>query len=437
MKNRKHIGRLRLEVRDWKFEAGLVQLPTSNFQFPASAVILLFSLFTIQSLSAQQLQSYIQIAEKNSPEIQAFELRYDIASEKVNEVNTYSDTEFSAGYFISEPETRTGAQKARVSLRQMIPWFGTITARENYAGSLADAEYAEVAIAKRKLALAVAQSYYKLYANKAKQEVLVENIQLLDTYHELALNSLEVGNASAVDVLRLQIRQNDLEQQREILQQEFDGESALFNNLLNRDTNESIAIVDSLYIPEGQMEVTRIAEVHPELLKFDKLFESVDIAEDLNQQESLPKLGFGVDYISVVERPDMNFSDNGKDILMPMFSVSVPIFNNRYRSVTKQNELRQKEIQAQRLDRLLKLQTMLDVALNNRASSKITAKTQIENISQAKDAEEILIKNYETGTIDFNDVLDIQELQLKFQTGHIEAVKNYYIQSAIINYLSN
>ncbi|HDZ14510.1 hypothetical protein LCGC14_1503670, partial [marine sediment metagenome] len=43
--------------------------------------------------------------------------------------------------------------------------------------------------------------------------------------------------------------------------------------------------------------------------------------------------------------------------------------------------------------------------------------------------------NYETGTIDFNDVLDIQELQLKFQTNQIESVQMYYRQSAIINYL--
>ena len=48
-----------------------------------------------------------------------------------------------------------------------------------------------------------------------------------------------------------------------------------------------------------------------------------------------------------------------------------------------------------------------------------------------------LRKNYETGTIDFQEVLDIQELQLKFQTNLIEAVKNYYSQSAIINYISN
>ena len=87
--------------------------------------------------NAQQLQSFIQEAESNSPEIQAYNLRHNIAEEKVNEANWIPNTEFSAGYFVSEPETRTGAQRARFSAKQMLPWFGTITARENYASSMA------------------------------------------------------------------------------------------------------------------------------------------------------------------------------------------------------------------------------------------------------------------------------------------------------------
>ena len=406
--------------------------------FRKGIFFILFLAFAAPNVAAQQLDSYIKEAEQNNPEVQAFALRYDLASEKVNEANTLPDTEFSAGYFVSEPETRTGAQKARFSVRQMIPWFGTITARENYATSMADAEYVEVAVTKRKLALSVAQSYYRLYSLQARMEVLRENIELLEVYHELALNSLEVGSASAVDVLRLQMRQNDLAQQRETLQQEFDAEKVNFNNLLNRREDLEVAVVDSMAIPQREIiEDLEIAEVHPELMKFDRLYESVSEAELLNQKESLPKLGFGLDYIPVAERTDMVVDENGKDILMPMVSVSIPIFNNKFKSVSRQNEIRQKEIQAQREERLNRLQTLLATALNSRTSARITANTFLRNIEQAKDAEEILVRSYETGTINFNDVLDVQELQLKFQTGLIEAVKNYYQQTALVNYLTN
>ncbi|MDG3582533.1 TolC family protein [Galbibacter sp. CMA-7] len=387
---------------------------------------------------AQQLESYIQEAESNNPDIQAFELRYNIAEEKVNEVNALPNTEFGAGYFISEPETRTGAQRARFSVKQMLPWFGTITARENYASSMADAEYVEIAIAKRKLALSVSQSYYQLYAITAKQQVLEQNIQLLETYERLALTSVEVGKASAVDVLRLQIRQNELEKERDILSEDFLAEKTQFNNLLNKEEKAPISVVDTMFVP---LESTNFSseglKLHPEILKYDKLFESIAQSEALNQKESLPNIGVGLDYIPVAERPAMNFSDNGKDILMPMLSISIPIFNNKYSSITKQNELRQQEIKAQKQDRLNKLKTLFAQAVQNRNSARISYATQLKNLKQANDAEDILMKSYETGTIDFNDVLDIQELQLKFQMNQIESIKMYFVQSAIINYLTN
>ena len=389
-------------------------------------------------VNGQALQSYIQEAEANNPEIQAFELRYNIAEEKVNEANWLPNTELTAGYFISEPETRVGAQRARIGVRQMLPWFGTVTARENYASSLAETEYVEIVIAKRKLGLSVAQSYYRLYETRAKQAVLNENIALLETYERLALTSVEVGQASAVDVLRLQIRQNELQQQMETLDEQFMAEQTVFNNLLNRDVSLPVVVMQDLVMPtQNPMFNMNDLTLNPELLKYDKLYQSVSQSELLNQRESLPMIGFGFDYLPVSELENANPSDNGKDVLMPMVSLSIPIFNNRYKSISRQNELRQKEIETLREQRLNKLESAFALAKSQRNQAKITYSIQEKNLKQAKDAEDILVKNYETGTIDFNDVLDIQELQLKFQMNQVEAIAMYYMQSAVINYLIN
>ncbi|MFC2148567.1 TolC family protein [Bacteroidota bacterium] len=398
---------------------------------------IVIGLLMVTALKAQTLDAYIQEAENNNPEVQAFELRYNISKEKVEEADAFPKTEVSAGVFVSEPETRTGAQKARFSVKQMLPWFGSITLRESYASSLAEVDYLDIVITKRKLRLSVSQSYYELYAIEQKQVVLEENIQLLNTYEKLALTSVEVGGASAVDVLRLQIRQNELKEAKQVLEQEYKAVQTQFNNFLNRNENTSIAVVDALSVEEP-IEIQQVQlELHPELEKYDRLYESVAHSEVLNQKEANPNLGFGLDYIPVAKRPGMDFSDNGKDILMPMVSLSIPIFNNNYKSRTVQNELRQEEINAQKANRRNLLETILSDALNNKEASYIKYKTQLRNLEQAKNAEEILVKNYETGTIDFNDVLDIQELQLRFQINLIEAVKNYYVQTTIINYLTN
>ena len=399
-------------------------------------VFFLFSILFCLKGNAQQLETLINEALENNPEIQKFELQYKRVSEKVNEVNTIPNTEFGVGYFVSEPETRTGAQRFKVSAKQMLPWFGTITSREDYVTSLADAKYEEIVIAKRKLMASVSQSYYNLYANQAKQQVLSDNIKLLETYETMALTSVEVGKASAVDVLRLQMRQNEMQQLKDVLQQQFLAEQTNFNNLLNRENDVVVNEIEELMMPLEDFDTTtQNLALHPELLKYDKLYQSVEQSELLNQKESSPMIGFGLDYINVEKRPDMDFSDNGKDIIMPMVSVSIPIFNKKYKSQTKQNELQQQEIPSQKQQPLKTLETLLSKAINERISARISYATQTKNLKQAKDAEDILIKSYETGTINFNDVLDIQELQLKFQMNQIESIKTYYVQSVIINYL--
>jgi cobalt-zinc-cadmium efflux system outer membrane protein len=402
-----------------------------------TAFIFSFSLFNFHAAGAQELQLLIDEALTNNPKIKKFELQYRIASEKVNEVNTLPNTEFGVGFFASEPETRTGAQRFKVSVKQVLPWFGNITAREKYISSLAASKYEDITIVKRKLVASVLQSYYNLVTNTAKQVVLNNKIQLLKTYETLALTSVEVGKSSVVAVLRLQMRTNEIQQLSSTLEQQYLSEQTTFNKLLNRDKNITITVLDAMDIPSIDFETNSEKLIfHPELLKYDKLYQSIMQSEVLNQKESNPMIGFGFDYVNVAKRPDMNFGDNGKDILMPMLTVSIPIFNTKRTSKTKQNNLQQEELLAQKQERLNALKVLLDTAINNRTSARISYETQAKNLKQAKYAEEILVKNYETVTIDFKDLLEIQELQLKFEMNIIESVNSYYVQTTIINYLT-
>ena len=397
--------------------------------------IFFVSLFTFHSLQSQQLRDYQKQALDNNPAIQSMNSSVEIASEKIKEANTLSDTEFGVGYFVSEPETRTGAQKLRLSVRQMMPWFGTNNARRNYSGSLVSIEEAELEIARRQLMLNVAQVYFELYEVKEKMEVLEQNVELLEVYRTMALNSVEVGNASAVEVLRLKMRQNDLVEKSRDIQLNSEALENEFTNLLDSEDSIYLEWRDSISIPPQRAD-NRSLQLHPELQRYNRFSESVKTSEKLNQLESAPKFGFGLDYISVQERQDMVVPDNGKDIFMPMLSFSVPVFNKKYKSVSRQNDLKLEQIDLERANTLNELNTRLQTALNERAAARIKYETQLDNLSQAKNAEELLLKQYETGTIDFDDVLDIQEIQLQIQMSLIEAVSNWYKKDAVVQYLT-
>lgn len=400
-------------------------------------VVIYITIFFVSSFSyGQRLESLIKEGLGNNPEIQKFETVYKGALEKKNEVDALPNTQFGFGYFASEPETRTGAQRFKLSVKQMIPWFGSITSRQNYVNSLADVKFEDIAISKRKLIASVSQEYYNLFTIREKQAILKKNIALLKTYETMALTSVETGKATAVDVLKLQIRQNDLEQLIKVLEQQFLSKQTELNALLNRKKDTRIEVLDSLVMPNSLETIGTDLSLHPELLKYDKLYKSVEQSEILNQKEQKPMIGFGLDYVAVSERPNMSFSDNGKDVVMPMVSLSIPIFNKKYSSKTKQNKLKQEELLFDKQTRQNKLTSMLDVAVNERVAAKISFDTYTKNLERADNAEQILLKSYESGTINFNDVLDIQELQLKFQMKQIEAIRSFYMQSTIINYLS-
>src|SRR5699024_6182272 len=112
------------------------------------------------------------------------------------------------------------------------------------------------------------------------------------TYERLALTSVEVGKASAVDVLRLQIRQNELEKEKDILVEDFLAEKVQFNNLLNKAEKAPISVVDTMIVPLEKADFSsEELKLHPEILKYDKLFESIAQSEALNQKESMPNIG--------------------------------------------------------------------------------------------------------------------------------------------------
>src|SRR5690554_5758057 len=341
------------------------------------AALLVFS----WSSQGQQLETYIEEAIQNNPNIQAVEKQHAIASEMISEVNTFPNTEFSAGYMFGKEEMPMMWQ-GEFSVMQMLPWFGTISAREQYATAVADADFVEIDIAKRKIAMTLSQSYYRLYEIAKKQEVLDSNIQLLQVYEQMALTSVEVGQASAVSVLRLQMRQNDLLEKKEVLEQDYAAELTVFNTIMNRDKVENIAIIDSLIIPgsDAAIDFERL-NLHPELTKFEQLNNVVSQADALNKKESAPQLGVGMEYMYFTEMPDM---------VMPMVSISIPIFNKKYKSISRQNKLKYEALDIQKQAVQNTLTSALQTAIRSRNAARIRLETQDKNLKDAANATEIL-----------------------------------------------
>lgn len=385
----------------------------------------------------QTLEDYLRAAAQNNPEIQAFELNYRLALEKVEEASSLPNLDLGFGYFVSEPETRTGAQTTRFAITQMLPWFGTLSARQSYAASLAENEFVEFSIAKRKLALSVAQAYYTLYSLQAKAHIIDDQIKWVTVNQERLLRSIEASRSSLSEMLKLEVRLNDLKQKKLTIAHQLTAERSVFNNLLNNEPHLELLIVDSLPLPK--IEVPEIVDfsVNPELLKFDKLFASVTQAEELNQKERLPNLAFGVDFLTVAQRPDLVFDDNGKDIFMPRVSLSIPVFSKKYSSVSAQNKLKQERLDLQKQQRLNTLEDTYSRALALLKEAQLSYELQSESLARLEQTEALFLNKFSGGSLGFQELVELQDVQLNLQLRRIDATVQCYTQYALINYLIN
>ena len=396
----------------------------------------LTALLLSTALQAQSLEHYLSLALSNNPQLQALNMRYEIAEEKINQAAAVPKATLGAGYFASEPETRTGPQRFKLSVSQMLPWFGTIKARQNYARSLVETEGLDRLIVERQLTLSLAQSYYRLYGYEQKNNIIETAIELFKSYETLALKAVENGSASVVNVLQLQIEQNKLSEELLKVQELEKAEKVVFSNLLSDASFKGILFSEMLEIPLEDLmhEQSRLA-VNPEILKYDKLFAAVQQSEIVNQKEAQPSLGLGLDYIAVQQRSDILLNENGKDIIMPMLKLSVPIFKSRYGSVAQQLELKQRELNYEKNHRLNLLENKLALAIAMQNQAKISYRLQDANSIQTQKMKEVVLSNFESDRQGLSEVIEMEQLYLQFEFKKIETVVQFYTQTALINYL--
>ncbi|MBN1406818.1 MAG: TolC family protein [Calditrichaceae bacterium] len=397
-------------------------------------VILIFTGFT----QGQTLEEYFQIAADNNPGLQAEYKEYKAALLKVPQVSSLPDPTFSFGYFIEPVETRVGPQKAKFSLTQMFPWFGTLKAQGNAAARMAEAKFQAFLDAKNKLYYDVAAAYYPIYELNRIRQIEQENVTLLDAYKTIALQKFQNGEGTMVNVLRTDIMLKDAQTNLDILNTKEMPLLASFNQLLNREANEPVAITDTLLViplPDNAVPDSMLVN-NPNLFKFELLYESQQAAEKAAFRQGLPKFGLGLDYVLVDERTDMDVPDNGKDVIMPMVSISLPIFRGKYKAAREEAKLMQESYRLKKED----LHNTL-IAKYEMIKFEITKKQKlielyVQQIEESKQMLNLLYTAYSNSGKDFEEVLRMEQKLLKYRKLKASALSEYHIALEKLNYIT-
>lgn len=403
--------------------------------------IILFSTIFVGfalSISAQTLDDYFKIAAENNPGLLAKYKIFEASMQKASQVSSLPDPTLSFGYFISPVETRVGPQRAKFSLTQMFPWFGTLSAQGDAVSFLAEAQYQAFLDEQNKLYYQVAAAYYPLYELNKWIDIESENAAILSSYKGIATVKFQNGKSSMVDVLRVDMMLNDARTNLSVLEQQKKPFTTRFNNLLNRDESEPVMVTDTLFIGVLLLDYRKdsLLVTSPILEELDLKIKASEASEFAVKKQGMPKMGIGLDYVIVDERSDMVIPENGQDVFMPMVSVSLPIFRGKYKSATREAQLMQESFSLQKEEVANRLTSTYEMSWFEIQKQREFILLYEQQIKESEQSLNLLFSAYSNSGSDFEEVLRMQQIVLKYKKLNASALAEYHIALAQLDYIT-
>ena len=389
-------------------------------------------------VGAQTLDDYLKEAAENNPGLLAKYKVFEAAMQQTAKVGSLPDPNLAFGYFISPVETRVGPQQAKFSLTQMFPWFGTLRAQEEAATFMAEAKYQEFLDARNKLYYQVSAAYFPLYELQKLIEIEEANLQILTGYKDVTSVKYENDQGSLVDLLRIDIMEKDAKTNLSILRKKRAPMESQFNALLNRpdslkvpvDTTYQISSIDDNFLKDS------LTVGNPVLDQLSLKIKASEAQEKAAKRQGMPNLGIGLDYVIVGERTDMNVPDNGQDAIMPMLSVSLPIYRKKYKAARQEAQLMQEAYTLQHQDMSNRLISSYEMIRFEMIKQVELNRLYQQQAIESRQSLNLLYTSYGNSGKDFEEVLRMQQQVLKYERLSVNAIRAFLIARAELDYVT-
>jgi len=399
--------------------------------------LILVLVFYSATLNSQTLNDYLGIASQNNPEIKAAYSEFEAALQKAPQVSSLPDPTLTVSAFGRMIETRVGAQEARFSLMQMFPWFGTLEAKKNVANLMAEATFQNYLDSRNEVFLKIKKSYAELYEINQMIQLEEKNLQILNDYRDLALSKFKNGKGAMVDVVRIDIKRNESETNIQLLKDQNQPLQIEFNSLLNRNLDDMISIPNALPMVENQLLIDQdsLFVSNPKLMGLDKKTASFESQKMVVKKEGYPMIGLGLDYSIISKRDVPGLEMNGQDAIMPMLSVTLPIFRKKYNAMQKEVDFMLEATNYEKQAVKNNLQTSYSMANYNVTKAKTLKELYIKQTESTQQAISLLIAAYSNSGTDFEEILRMNQDLLMLQTATVSANKNQFVAQTTIEYL--
>lgn len=397
-------------------------------------ILLLFTgVFKSFSQDTSNIDKYLVVAAKNSPELKSKFNNYLAAMEKVSQVGVLPDPQVAFNYFIVPIETKLGPQQFNVQLKQQFPWFGTLDREKDAAASFAKVKYEVFENAKSNLFFDIKSTYYELYYNQKSKDIVNQNLSILRTFKELALVKVESGKATLADVYRVEMEINDLANQLQLLEDQTESLHVKFNNLLNSSPESSVDLPDSLNVVQLDVQELVIDSNH-NIKALDVKFAAFMAQEKVTNDMGKPNFSVGVGYTSIGNNSMIN--NAGRDaILFPAITFKLPIYREKYNSMIREVQIKQEGVKEEKQAMKNKLNTILVKEQNKMNDAQRRYILYHNQTFLANKTIKILLELYSTEATNFEEILRMERRILSYQLAKEKALVDQHISEGFIQYI--
>ena len=395
-------------------------------------------LLIASAVSAQDdLNRYLEIAAENNPALKAKFSEYMAALEIAPQVKALPDPKLAFGYFIQPVETRVGPQQFKFSASQMFPWFGTLKAKENAAIQSAKAKYELFEESKSELYNQVKSTYFNLYFNKKAVGITIDNIEILNTFRQLAVIKVEAGVVSPVDEYRLEMEINDLENQLALLRDKQAVLEVAFNNLLNVDANSLIDTPENIWMDDltlmKEAALDSIKSFNHQLLSIELQQTVLQYKKELAERQGNPDFTVGLDY-TVIGKGENNMA--GTDaFVFPTVGITIPLYRSKYKAMVQEVAYLESAKAFEQVHKVNMLETLFENGWKDYQDASRRIDLYVEQLELAGKSMNLLETEYATGSKNFEEVLRMERKFLKYNLELEKAKADKQAAISFITYL--
>ena len=263
----------------------------------------------------------------------------------------------------------------------------------------------------------------------------------------MGMETMSSASSGMSSVLLVQIEIAEIDNQIESRLSEIQAEKAKFNALLNRPPASEIHLPDSIvqipFLLNENSVMEQIEQENPMLNMIREEESAYRAKAEMDRKMSYPMFGVGLQYMLIGKKPETtshseteNMSSmNGKDMIMPMISITIPLFRNKYRAQQRENAYLQKASR-EKYDNTLNL---LEAELHrtkyeiDNAARKIALYRKQSELAQSSCT--LLVQEFASGKSDLTGVIQAQRQLLDYRLKTAEAVATYNTMVANIQKL--